>query len=74
MTTNTVKHTPDTRGELPYICDACIYGGGTCRCDPSPRERAAKQFAAWLNAGPKLAKAAGCYVGIKVTPAPQEKG
>lgn len=29
---------------------------------PSPDEA----FAAWINAGPKLALAAGCYVGIKV--------
>lgn len=31
---------------------------------------AAERFADWLNQGPKLAKAAGLYVGIKVTPAP----
>lgn len=29
----------------------------------SPAER----FARWLEDGPKLAKAAGCYVGIKVS-------
>lgn len=30
---------------------------------------AAERFAEWLNKGPKLAAAAGCYVGIKVTEA-----
>jgi hypothetical protein len=30
---------------------------------------ASEAFAAWLNRGPKLAAAAGCYVGIKVTEA-----
>lgn len=29
----------------------------------------ADAFAAWLREGPKLAKAAGCHVGIKVTEA-----
>lgn len=32
----------------------------------TPQER----FARWLEAGPHLAKAARCYVGIKVTDAP----
>lgn len=27
----------------------------------------AEQFAQWLELGPKLAKAAGCYVAIKVS-------
>ncbi|NTJ67587.1 hypothetical protein G6M50_06385 [Agrobacterium rhizogenes] len=40
---------------------------------------AAEQFAKWLDDGPKLAKAAGCYVGIKVTnlpspPSPSNEG
>ncbi|MCZ3377480.1 hypothetical protein [Rhizobium sp. AG207R] len=39
----------------------------------------AEQFARWLEDGPKLAKAAGCYVGIKVTnlpapPSPSNEG
>lgn len=29
-----------------------------------------EEFAGWLNEGPKLAKAAGCHVGIKVTEDP----
>ncbi len=42
---------------------------------PSPAE----QFAKWLEDGPRLAKAAGCYVGIKVTnlpspPSPSNEG
>lgn len=32
----------------------------------TPSER----FARWLEAGPRLAKAANCYVGIKVTDTP----
>lgn len=32
----------------------------------APQDR----FARWLNEGPRLAKEAGCYVGIKVTPGP----
>ena len=31
-----------------------------------------EEFAAWLTQGPKLAAAAGCYVGIKVTEAKAE--
>ena len=30
----------------------------------------ADRFARWLEAGPRLAAAAGCYVGIKVTSTP----
>lgn len=32
-----------------------------------PQSSPSDAFAAWLNEGPKLALAAGCYVGIKVT-------
>jgi len=40
----------------------------------SPRLTPAERFACWLENGPKLAKAAGVYVGIKVTnpPTPTE--
>lgn len=31
------------------------------------RQASADMFARWLELGPKLASAAGCYVGIKVT-------
>lgn len=31
---------------------------------------ASELFARWLEAGPKLAKAAGCYVGIRVSDLP----
>lgn len=36
-------------------------------CKDTPTVDAAEQFARWLEQGPKLAKAAGCYVAIKVT-------
>ena len=36
-------------------------------------EQATKDFAEWINAGPALAKAAGCHVGIKVTTAKNGK-
>lgn len=29
----------------------------------------AQRFAKWVEDGPRLAKAAGCHVGIKITPA-----
>lgn len=35
--------------------------------DKSAFDEPAKEFAKWLETGPKLAKAAGCYVEIKVT-------
>lgn len=41
----------------------------------SPVEQSpAEVFAKWLDAGPKLAKAAGCYVGIKVSTALAAEG
>lgn len=36
----------------------------------TPQER----FARWLEAGPRLAKAANCYVGITVTDTPPKSG
>lgn len=42
---------------------------------PSERSpNASEAFARWLEDGPKLAKAAGCYVGIKVSPLPADNG
>lgn len=38
----------------------------------SPDETPQQKFARWLEEGPKLAKAAGCYVAIKVLPAPDQ--
>lgn len=35
----------------------------------SPEPTPSDTFAAWLSRGPRLAKAAGCHVGIKVTEA-----
>jgi hypothetical protein len=43
-----------------------VIASGEEKAEPSPSE----QFAKWLEVGPKLAKAAGCYVGITVSPAP----
>lgn len=34
-----------------------------------PRMEPSEAFAEWINQGPKLASAAGCHVGIKVTEA-----
>lgn len=41
---------------------------------PPVEQTPAEAFAKWLDAGPKLAKAAGCYVGIKVSTAPAAEG
>ena len=43
---------------------------GETEQSPTPAEL----FAEWLAQGPRLAKAAGCYVAITVTEAPYEKG
>ncbi|MFG1270783.1 hypothetical protein V5F40_22795 [Xanthobacter sp. DSM 14520] len=40
---------------------------------PAPPDTPTQRFAKWLGDGPKLAKAAGCYVAIKVTELPQQK-
>lgn len=42
----------------------------TARPDaPAPEQTASEAFSAWISNGPKLAAAAGCHVGIKVTEA-----
>lgn len=41
---------------------------------PETQKSAATVFGEWLNDGPRLAKAAGLYVGIKVSPASSEGG
>jgi len=38
---------------------------------PVPVRDASLQFSEWINAGPALAKAAGCYVGITIGPHPK---
>jgi len=37
---------------------------------PVPVSDASTQFSEWVNVGPSLAKAAGCYVGITISPLP----
>ena len=55
-------------GNNPYDAMRAAYAIARKRLleemrDGTPSER----FARWLEEGPKLAKAAGCHVGIKVT-------
>ena len=57
-----------------WICEALTAAGyrivGPGEVDAETVKTPADRFARWLEAGPRLAAAAGCYVGIKVTSTP----
>lgn len=58
-----------TRWQVAALLPVLQHFAATGDVDGNPETSPADAFSAWLNEGPKLAKAAGCHVGIKVTEA-----
>ena len=61
-----------TRWQVAALLPVLQHFAATGDLDGSPELTPSEAFSAWLNQGPKLAAAAGCHVGIKVTEAKAE--